>query len=205
MWIGSFSLPRGEQRHRGENASEEALHVAGAAAIELAVARASSVNGSLDQAWPSTGTQSLWPESPMPPSPCGPDGREQARLRPVGRGRQRRGDAVACESVAHEIDQLRDSTWRSSCRRRPAWPAAPALPMKKPARALLYVARTCSLSVLRSCAYLEASCDIGIAWPHSGRPACGDDHHPCHRRAAHGGANAIVAACRRSRRWARFR
>ena len=35
-----------------------------------------------------------------------PDGCEQARLRPVGRRGQRRGDAMACESVAHEIDQL---------------------------------------------------------------------------------------------------
>ena len=38
MWIGCFSVAGGEQRHGGENASEEPLHVAGAAAIELAVA-----------------------------------------------------------------------------------------------------------------------------------------------------------------------
>ena len=57
--------------HGGEHAGEEALHVGGAAAVELAVALG-DVNGSEVQRWPSTGTTSVWPESATPATPVGP-------------------------------------------------------------------------------------------------------------------------------------
>ena len=34
--------------------------------------RSTSVNGSVSQAWPVTGTTSVWPDSAMPPTPAGP-------------------------------------------------------------------------------------------------------------------------------------
>jgi hypothetical protein len=87
-------LALGEELHRSENTGEKPLHVARATAVELAVTQleleriarpglaldrnAVAVAGEANAAFAG-----------------GPDGREQARLRPVLRRGQRRCDAVA--------------------------------------------------------------------------------------------------------------
>ena len=96
MWTGSFSSSRREKRHRVEHRGEEALHVARAAAVKLAVSEleferiarpglalhrnAVAVAGEADTAFARRS-----------------DGRKQASLRAIRRGNQRRSDDIAVE------------------------------------------------------------------------------------------------------------
>ncbi len=101
-----LQLARGEERHGRENASDEPLHVAGAAAIELAVARGQREGIARPGLAFYRNAVAMAGEPNPSVAVSRPDGCEQARLRPVWRRGQRRGDAATRESVAHEIDQL---------------------------------------------------------------------------------------------------
>ena len=63
------------------------------------------VNGSLLQAWPSTGTVSTWPDSATPPAACGPMMAWMFAFCPVASVLIRYGNAVRIEIAAHEVDQ----------------------------------------------------------------------------------------------------
>ena len=92
-----LQLARHEKRHGSENAGEEALHVAGAAAVELAVTRGerervASPSLAFDR---DAVAMAGKPDAALAISRS--DGGEQARLRSVLRGDQGRGNAVALE------------------------------------------------------------------------------------------------------------
>ena len=99
-----FQGPRLEGRHRGERASDKALHVAAAAAVKLAVAlgqreRVGSPALTLDRHAVAVTREA---DAAMT---FGPDGGEQTGLGAVSRGHARRGDAVALEVILDEGDQ----------------------------------------------------------------------------------------------------
>ena len=65
-----------------EAAGDEALHVGGAAADRDCRRASTSRKGSDVQAWPSTGTTSVWPDSTMPGTSAGPMVAQRLAFRP---------------------------------------------------------------------------------------------------------------------------
>ena len=100
-----FQGPRLEGRHRGEHASDEALHVAAAAAVELAVALGQRERVGRPASDPRPARSRYDPRARCRHRPSGPMVANRLGLGAVGRGHARRGDAVAFEVVLDEGDQ----------------------------------------------------------------------------------------------------
>ena len=93
-----------EVRHHGERAGEIALHVAGAAAVELAVALGQRERVGVP-VWPATGTTSVWPDRAMPAASLGPMVANRLAFSPSGVGTRWLAMPCCGQIVLDEADQ----------------------------------------------------------------------------------------------------